>query len=70
VNKGIVEIDIVGHEDGTGKPFMDNIGYLIEIRSVRHHIVIDASEGLYIAGDEHTGIHQGLIAFKLPVSIV
>jgi len=69
-DEGIVEVYVVGHEDGAGKPFMDNVSYLIEIRGVGHHFVIDAGEGLYIAGDEHAGIDQGLIALKLPVSIV
>jgi len=70
VEKGIIEIDIVRHEDGPGQPFIYRGGYFIEIRGISHHFIVDAGEGLYITGDEHPGINQGLVPLNLPVSIM
>jgi hypothetical protein len=69
-DKRVIEIDVMRDENGVFKPVVDKGRYLIKIRGTSYHFIGDAGENLYIAGDGNTGPDEGLITFKLPVSIV
>ncbi len=68
--KGIVEIDVMGDENGSLEPFVYKRGYFVEIRGIGDHFIGDAGQYLDESGNGHTRVDQSLIALQLPDSIV
>ena len=54
-----VEARVVGHQDCAPAELQEPGQHLRNQWSVRHHVVPDAGELLYLKGDGHLGVHEG-----------